>query len=44
MKRLQLGLTDIERRMLGQQRRLRNVVKVLVLVALVGGFINYITR
>lgn len=44
MKRSAWGLSDIERRMLDEQRRFRNCVKALVLVAIVAGIFNYITQ
>lgn len=43
-KRLELGLTDIERNQKEQVRRLRNVLKALVLVALAAGLCNYLTQ
>jgi hypothetical protein len=44
VKRSAWGLSDIERRMEDQHRRLVNVLRALLVVALVGGLCNYITQ
>lgn len=36
MKRLQLGLTDIERRQLDQRRRLKNCLYAFIVIVIVG--------
>lgn len=44
MKRSQWGLTDIERRMADEQRRLRNVVRAIVVLVLALNLLDYLTR
>lgn len=44
MKRSSLGLSDIERRMADDQRRVQNAIKALLLVVLVAEFLNLITQ
>ena len=44
MNRLRLGLTDIERRVRDDRRRLRNCVAALFLLALAAGFLLDLTR
>lgn len=44
MKRLRLGLTDIERRIVDERRRLRNNGLAICLLALAGGLLLDWTR
>lgn len=44
MKRLELGLTDIERRQKDEQRRVRNCIKALLLITALSAIVNYATQ
>lgn len=44
MKRLELGLSDIERNDKEARRRMRNCIKALLFIALMGAAINYATQ
>lgn len=42
--RLQLGLCDIERRMIDKRRRLRNCCTAILFIGLIGTLLNSLTR